>query len=190
MNDVERMNVLTEEKANKKSIVAKSYAKEIALTGMFIALTLVFTAFVNITLPFGYGGLIHLGNIPLLLAAMLYGKRTGAITGAVGMALFDILSSWISWAPCTFITCGLIGLVVGWITERHTEYRYKVLAVAFALVIKLTGYYVFEAVVYHSFITPLASFLGNTLQILIAAVPVLILITPLEKMLNKAGLRG
>lgn len=177
-----------ERKVGKKgTTVSSERTKEIAVTGLFIALTFVFT-YVNIKLPFGYGGLIHLGNIPLLLGAMLYGKRTGFLAGAFGMALFDVLSSWFSYAPCTFITCGLMGLAVGWITEKHKGFGFRVLAVAVALFIKLLGYYLFESVVYHSLVAPLASMPGNTLQVVLAAIPVLILIIPLEKVLNKTGL--
>lgn len=174
--------------AEKKSGKSKEVVKNITVTGLFIALTLVFTACVNIKLPFGYGGLIHLGNIPLLLAAFLYGKRTGFLAGAFGMAIFDIMSSWAIYAPCTFITCGLMGLVAGWIVEKKSGFGYKVLAVIAALFIKLAGYYIFEAIFYHNLIEPLASFPGNILQVVLAAIPVLILIIPLQKALAKAGL--
>lgn len=167
---------------------AKERVKAIAVTGLFIALTLVFTAFVNVKLPFGYGGLIHLGNIPLFLAAMLYGKRTGFFAGAFGMALFDILSSWAIYAPCTFLTCGLMGFVVGLIVEKRSGFGWKVLAVAAALLIKLAGYYIFEAVFYHNLLEPFASVPGNVLQIVLAAIPTLLLIVPLERILKKTGL--
>lgn len=166
----------------------KYSGKIITITGLFIALTLVFTACVNVKLPFGYGGLIHLGNIPLFLAAMLYGKRTGFLAGAFGMALFDIMSSWAVYAPCTFLTCGLMGLTVGLIVEKRKGFVWKILAVAAALVIKLAGYYIFEAVFYHSLLEPLASVPGNLLQVVFAAVPSLILAAPLEKILNRTGL--
>lgn len=180
--------VSKERKAEKKgTAIGSERTKEIAVTGLFIALTFVFT-YVNIKLPFGYGGLIHLGNIPLLLGAMLYGKRTGFLAGAFGMALFDVLSSWFSYAPCTFITCGLMGLAVGWITEKRKGFGLRVLAVAVALLIKILGYYLFEAVVYHSLVAPVASVPGNILQVVLAAIPVLILILPLERVLNKTGL--
>lgn len=182
--------IATEKRMNKASDIGrvKENAKVITITGLFIALTLVFTACVNVKLPFGYGGLIHLGNIPLFLAAMLYGKRTGFLAGAFGMAIFDIMSSWTIYAPCTFITCGLMGLTVGLIVEKKKGFGWKLVAVAAALVIKLAGYYIFEAIFYHSFMEPLASFPGNTLQVVLAAVPTLILVTPLEKILNKTGL--
>ncbi len=49
--------------------------KELVLDAMFIALTYVFTAFVNVRLPIAAnGGLIHLGNVPLFICAILLGK--------------------------------------------------------------------------------------------------------------------
>lgn len=81
-----------------------------------------------------------------------------------------------------------IGLVVGLIVEKKQGYGWKVLAIGAALLIKLAGYYIFEAIFYHSLVEPLASFPGNILQIVLAAIPVLILIVPLEKILNKTGL--
>ena len=126
---------------------AKSPAKQIALDAMFVALTLVFTAFVNIQVPSfgGAGGLIHLGNVPLFIAAMVYGKRTGALAGALGMGLFDILSGWVAWAPCTIITCGLMGFVAGLICYNKKGFGYKVVAILAALAIKLAGYFIFES---------------------------------------------
>ena len=48
---------------------------EITMAALFIALTYVATAFINVRIPFlvANGGLIHLGNIPLLVAAAIYG---------------------------------------------------------------------------------------------------------------------
>ena len=95
----------------------------IAVTAMAVALTYVFTAFVNVRLPIAAnGGLIHLGNVPLFIMAILFGKKTGAIAGGVGMGLFDLLSGWTAWAPFTFIIVGIMGYVVGAITEKHDQY--------------------------------------------------------------------
>ncbi|MEG1458145.1 MAG: ECF transporter S component [Acetivibrio sp.] len=159
-----------------------STTKEITVTAMFIALTLVFTYFVNIRLPIaGNGGLIHLGNVPLFMAAMLYGKRTGAITGAIGMGLFDLLSGWVMWAPCTFIVVGLMGYTVGAICEKRKSFSFRILAVLAALALKVAGYYVFESLLYHNWIAPLGSIPGNIIQVGAAGVVVLLLIKPFEK---------
>ena len=72
--------------------VTRSSTQMLVINGLFIALTLVATMFINIRLPImGNGGLIHLGNVPLFLAAFIFGKRTGAIAGAFGMGLFDLI---------------------------------------------------------------------------------------------------
>ena len=81
------------------SVTEKTFGREqiirIVIAAIAIALTYVFTAFVNITLPIAInGGLIHLGNVPLFLFAILFGKKVGALAGGIGMGLFDLLSPW------------------------------------------------------------------------------------------------
>lgn len=162
--------------------------KELAIDGMFIALTFLFTWIVNIKLPFllSNGGLIHLGNVPLIIAAMVYGKRTGALAGAFGMGMFDIFSGWIAWAPCTFITVGLMGFFIGLIAMRKSM-AYKLLAIGVATFVKIAGYYIFEAIIYKSYIVPLASIPGNVVQVLLAAVIALPIVNILTKIENKRG---
>ena len=54
--------------------VRKVNVMSISVTGVCIALTLVATAFINIRLPIAAnGGLVHLGNVPLFLAAIIFG---------------------------------------------------------------------------------------------------------------------
>ena len=90
--------------------IEKSRTYYLVINALFIALTLVATWLINIRLPFmGSGGLIHLGNVPLFVAAMLFGRKTGAIAGAFGMGLFDLMSGWTAWAPFTFIIVGCMG---------------------------------------------------------------------------------
>lgn len=98
----------TEAAAVKKSGIT---TRELVIDAMLIALTYIFTAFVNLRLPIAAnGGLIHLGNVPLFLAAIIFGRRTGTLAGAFGMGLFDLLSGWYLWAPFTFRHRRLHGL--------------------------------------------------------------------------------
>ena len=142
------------EKSNTAIPVAEkqttsSQIRFITITAMFIALTYVFTAFVNIKLPIAAnGGLIHLGNVPLFIGAILFGKKTGAIAGGVGMGLFDLLSGWTAWAPFTLVIVGLMGFAVGAITEKRKGFGWNVLAIAVACVIKVVGYYIAEGFIY------------------------------------------
>ena len=78
---------------NAAAAAPQNKTKMIVINGLFIALTLVATMFINIRLPLvGNGGLIHLGNVPMFLGAFVFGRRTGAIAGGIGMSLFDLIS--------------------------------------------------------------------------------------------------
>ena len=160
------------------------------MTAIFIALTYVFTALVNIQLPLlGKGGLIHLGNVPLFICAILFGKKSGAIAGAIGMGLFDLLSGWVSWAPFTFVIVGLMGFVVGLIAEKKKSFPWYIVAMGLALLIKIVGYYFAEVILYKNFLVPFASIPGNIIQVVTAIIIVLIIIKPLELAIKKAGLK-
>ena len=151
------------------------------LTGMGIALVFVATL-INIKLPIGQGGLIHLGNVPLFLFAIIYGKKIGAMAGAFGMGLFDLMGGWTPWAPATFIIVGLMGYTVGVIAEKKDDLAGYTLAIILACAIKVAGYYVAEALIYGNWVQPVLSVPGNLMQIAVAAVIVL----PLAKNLKKA----
>ena len=161
----------------------------LTITALFIALTYVFTAFVNVRLPItANGGLIHLGNVPLFICAILFGKKSGALAGGIGMGLFDLLSGWTAWAPFTFIIVGLMGFSVGAITEKKKGFGWKVVAILVACVIKIAGYYIAEGIIYGNWITPASSIPGNLLQVGVAAVVVLIISGQLQKLAERMGL--
>ena len=169
--------------SNNDVAVKKVNVSDIAITGVCIALTLVATAFINIRLPIAAnGGLVHLGNVPLFLAAIIFGKKTGAFAGAFGMGLFDLLSGWTLWAPFTFVIVGLMGFAVGKITENRIGFRWNVLAIAVACVIKVVGYYIAEVIIYRNWIAPVLSIPGNLVQIGVEAVIVL----PIVEIVRKA----
>lgn len=87
--------------------------KELVITGLSIALVFVATCFINLRLPIGQGGLIHLGNVPLFLIAILFGKKIGALAGAFGMGLFDLMGGWTPWGASYLHHCGPDGLYRG-----------------------------------------------------------------------------
>ena len=166
--------------ASKETIVS------MIMTAIFIAITYIFTAFVNIRLPFGgNGGLIHLGNVPLFIAAIVFGKKTGALAGSFGMASFDLLSGWTLWAPFTFIIVGLMGYVTGAITEKHHGFRWNLLAMGCAMVIKVVGYYIAEGIIYGNWVAPVFSIPGNLIQVGTAMIIVLLCVEQLRNLARK-----
>ena len=169
--------------------VGKSHAdiQWMVMTALFIALTYVITGYINIRIPFlaANGGLVHLGNVPVFVAAALYGRKSAALSGAIGMGLFDLTCGWVAWAPFTFVICGLIGWIYGWITEKHSSKRFLIAGVFAALVVKIVGYYVAEGLIYGNWIAPAASIPGNVVQILVAGVIAIPLIMALQKMIRQ-----
>lgn len=163
--------------------VEMTITKKLTINAMCIALTFVATAFINIRLPImANGGLVHLGNVPLFLSAILFGKKTGAIAGAFGMGLFDLLSGWAAWAPFTFLIVGMMGYIVGSIAEKKTIWRYTV-AILAALLIKIIGYYIAEVILYQNWTAPLMSIPGNIIQVVVAGVIVVPTAVALQKTL-------
>lgn len=163
----------------------QSKTREMVITGMGIALVFVATLFINLRLPIGQGGLIHLGNVPLFLFAIIYGKKIGAMAGAFGMGLFDLMGGWTPWAPATFIIVGLMGYTVGLIAEKKDDKAGYILGMVLACVIKVAGYYVAEALIYGNWVQPVLSIPGNLLQIGVAAVIVLPIAGSLKKALRR-----
>ncbi|MFD1359627.1 ECF transporter S component [Fictibacillus halophilus] len=167
---------LSSRTANKTQILV--------INALFVALTLVATMFINLKLPIaGNGGLIHLGNVPLFIAAFVFGRKTGAIAGAFGMGLFDLISGWTIWAPFTFIIVGAMGYVAGLIAEKVPGKRAIVysIAVIAALLIKIVGYYFAEVVLYSNWIAPFGSIPGNVLQVVFAGIVVVPLVARIKK---------
>ncbi|WP_310262884.1 ECF transporter S component [Fictibacillus barbaricus] len=165
------------------SSIETTKTKALVITALFIALTLVATMFINIKLPImGNGGLIHLGNVPLFVAAFVFGRKTGAIAGAFGMGMFDLFSGWTVWAPFTFVIVGTMGFVAGLISEKVPGKRVIVnsMAVAAALLIKIVGYYFAEVILYGNWIQPFGSIPGNILQVVIAGIIVVPLVARIK----------
>jgi uncharacterized membrane protein len=163
---------------------ATNKTQALVINALFVALTLVATMFINLKLPIaGNGGLIHLGNVPLFIAAFVFGRRTGAIAGAFGMGLFDLISGWTIWAPFTFIIVGAMGYVAGLIGEKVPGKKAVVysIAVIAALLIKIVGYYFAEVVLYSNWIAPFGSIPGNVLQVVFAGLVVVPIVARIKK---------
>lgn len=167
---------------------AGSKTKTIAIYAIFIALTYVCTWLINIRLPFvGSGGLIHLGNVPMLVGTLVFGWKAGAIAGSFGMALFDLTSGWLLWSPFTFVIVGLMGLVVGMFAEKKPIKNYvlnAIVAILLAIGIKVGGYYIAEGILYGNWIAPVGSIPGNIIQVSVAAV-IAIPVAPILKRVLK-----
>lgn len=179
-------------KANQSpQTINSARIRSLTITAVCIVLVYLFTAVINIRLPIAAnGGLVHLGNVPLFIAAVLFGKKTGAIAGGVGMALFDVLTGWALWAPFTLVIVGLMGFTVGLITQKKKTFPLCLAAFVLAAVIKVAGYYLAEALIYGNWIVPVTSIPGNLVQVGVAAVIALVVLPPLRIAAGRMKLGG
>ena len=78
-----------------------------------------------------------------------------------------------------------MGYTVGRVTENKdcSIFRYLIAALL-ALIIKIIGYYIAEALIYGNWTAPAASIPGNVIQVGFAAVVFLITVKPLRRQLN------
>ena len=117
--------------------------------------------------------------------AIVFGKRKGAIAGAFGMGLFDLLSEWAIWAPFTFVVRGVMGYIIGSIAWSGNKKGESIKTNIFAIIISgvwmIFGYYVTEMILYGNHAKAMLSIPGNITQIVIG----LVIGVPIAKILRK-----
>lgn len=157
----------------------KFNAKEIAIYGLFIALVYIATT-INIQIGSTSGGLFHLGNVMSFTIAMVFGKKAGALSGGIGMALFDILSPYAVWAPFTLIIRLIMGYAIGYFALKASNSKKQSIinnsiGLIIAFIVMIVGYYVAEGLLYGNWIVPFQSVFANALQCIVGtliAVPI------------------
>ena len=95
--------------------------KELALTGVMAALSLV--AYLFFRVPFYGGSSFHLGNTFTALTALLLDGVSGGLAGAIGLALADILAGDPGYAVTTFVLKFIIGITCGAVAHKVFKLR-------------------------------------------------------------------
>ncbi len=119
------------------------------------------------------GGIIHFGNIGLVVAAIVYGKWKGALAAMIGMTLFDITSGYMLWVPATIIVRFVMGYVIGLVAEKAKGRKIiYVLAVLLGGIIMIAGYFCWSLIIYEGtenrVVASLLSVPGDLIQVAIA----------------------
>lgn len=156
--------------------------KELTRLAMFSALVFVATN-VRFVIPFipSTGGLVHFGNIALFSIAIVYGKKYGAISGAIGMTVFDLVTGYAIWAPGTFIVRFIVGYAIGYIAydkngREGNNLKFNILAMIVGSILIMAGYYLYESLVWGNWITPFMSVIGDSTQSIIGIIGAILLI--------------
>jgi len=131
----------------------KISVRKIVLTALMIALVFIITylPFLHIPSPVP-PGYFNIGDAAIMIAAILLGKRSGLVAGAIGSALADIAYGAFIFAPITFIVKGIEGYVTGAVAGRREgqrpAYARRVVAVVAGALIIVAGYFILELTFY------------------------------------------
>ena len=149
---------------------------------LFAALSCVTTIVVQV--PSALGGYVNLGDCSVILGGWLLGGPYGFLAAAIGSALADIIVSFVSYAPGTFVIKGLVALVAYFVYKELKptplgKYGFfcRILAAICAETVMITGYYFYESLVLGlGFEGPLLNVPFNAIQGVFAVVTAVILI--------------
>ena len=134
--------------------------RRLVLLAMVASLVTVATAFLKLPTPTGY---IPLGDGIIYAAALAYGPSFGAVSGALGSTLADLLGVYLIWAPWTFVIKGVAGWIVGRI-GREKPRSTMLLSMVIAGFWTIAAYALGTAVLYSPASVP-AEILGNVVQV-------------------------
>ena len=93
----------------------KIKVSDITITAMMAALVFVGTYFFKFPTLFGY---THLGDCMIILTVCLFGTKKGAIAGAIGAGLSDLLGGYAVWVIPTMTFKALWAIVMGLIAYK------------------------------------------------------------------------
>ena len=85
--------------------------KNTVILGLLMSMVIVFT--ITIRIPTPIGGYINPGDIIVIFSGYLLGSRKGALIGAIGSALADLLGGYPVFAGITFLAKGGEGYLAG-----------------------------------------------------------------------------
>jgi len=151
--------------------------------GLLSALT--FVAAWAIHIPYGNGGVIHLGDSMIFLTAVVFGRKYAAVSGAIGMSMFDILSGFSVWAPYTLVIKAGMGLIAGSLANmggsKGSSTVKNAVGMLLAGVWMIFGYYVAEAIITWNITQPVFGILGNIIQFGAGAAIAFVIIAAIKK---------
>lgn len=163
--------------------------KTYVLTALFAALIFLVTAYaLHIPTP-ATGGYVHLGDAFLYIAASVLPAPFAIAAGGIGEALSDLLTGGAVYALPTLVIKSAMALCFARAGKKIVTGR-NIAGAAVAGVICVAGYYLTEAVFYHSFASPLVEIPANLIQAGASAAVYILLGNALDRLnvKNRLGL--
>ncbi|WP_097026212.1 ECF transporter S component [Clostridium peptidivorans] len=166
--------------------------KTIVEMALMIAIICLVTMTMKVPTVIGY---THLGDGFVFVAAVVFGKRRGAIAAALGMTLADILGGYAIWAPFTFVIKAVMAYIAATLAYRNDyngdNVKNNIFAFAVAGAWMVLAYYLANAVIvryiyvesasfYESLVLALADIPANTMQIAVGIVVAILLLKAIK----------
>ncbi|MTV83332.1 ECF transporter S component [Secundilactobacillus folii] len=152
--------------------------REVVSLAMLIAVTVVISRFFLIPIPMTHGN-VNLCDCGIFIAALLFGRREGAIVGAFSGLLLDLISGYTQYMFFSFIVHGLEGFIAGWIGGNNKKMSAKLIAVPVGIVIMVAGYWLTDTLLY-GFKVGLIGVPMNFIQGIVGGVVAFIVAIPLQ----------
>lgn len=119
--------------------------KQLVMAALLAALGYVAT--VVLMVPSPTGGYMNLGDAVVLLGAFLLGPVYGALAGAVGPALADLLSGYVMYVPGTLVIKAAMALAAAGLYRLLGKKRWSVAVSAVAAeAIMVVGYWLYDGI--------------------------------------------
>ena len=158
--------------------------KGIIYTALFAALVCVATFIIKIP-SVVTNGYVHLGDGFIFIAVILLGKRNGALSGAIGASLADMLGGYSHYIIPTFIIKLVMGYLMGLIIEKLPYKKSSwLIGASVGSLWQIIAYYVVGSVFIGSFVTTLMDIPGNFMQSLVGIFIALLLSGQLKKLIK------
>jgi len=163
-----------------KTEKTKFNTKDLATIGVSAALVFIGTFLLRIPSINGY---IHLGDGMIILAVLLFGTKRGAIAGALGAGLSDLLAGYAIWVIPTALIKGIFAAIIGLFVYKLLPGKKFAPLVGSIVggVIHVLLYTVANGLLYKDFSAALASIPGDSIQTFCGVVIGLVLYSAVEK---------
>ena len=156
--------------------------KKIVMAAMLAALACVATMIIKIPSPLK--GYLNLGDCIVLVAGWMLSPAYGFLAAGLGSALADLFSSYVTYAPATFVIKGLMALIAFYgyklLHNKIGNLPSRIITGILAEIMMILGYFVFEGFLY-GFVPSLVNIPANGVQGIAGLIIGVILIKIFEK---------
>lgn len=160
------LNDLSKDGNNPRSIRSVEMLVKVAVMA-----ALTFVAAFALHVPYINGNVLHMGDGLVFIGAIVLGPVGGAISAAIGMSLFDVISGYAAWAPFTFVIKAVMALIAGYFAlglrnqeVKKSDWIKAAIGMALGAAFMCAGYYFAEGVLYGNWQSPILSLPGNIAQ--------------------------